>query len=40
MVRLGEYIQVISPIIHAGALIISILQFSAMKSPVVSNIIP
>lgn len=31
MVQLGEYIQIISPIIYGGALIVSILQFSAMK---------
>ena len=31
MVQLGEYVQVISPIIYASALIVSILQFSAMR---------
>src|ERR687887_111542 len=31
MVQVAEYIQIISPIIYGGALIVSILQFSAMK---------
>jgi hypothetical protein len=37
MVQLGEYIQIISPIIYGGALIISILQFSAMKKSMFSQ---
>jgi hypothetical protein len=37
MVQLGEYIQIISPIIYGGALIISILQFSAMKKNMFSQ---
>ncbi len=32
IVQLGEYIQIISPIIYGGALIVSIFQFSAMKN--------
>ena len=31
MVQVAEYIQIISPVIYGGALIVSILQFSAMK---------
>jgi hypothetical protein len=37
MVQLGEYIQIISPIIYGGALIVSILQFSAMKKSIFSQ---
>ena len=37
MVELGEYIQIISPIIYGGALIVSILQFSAMKKSMFSQ---
>jgi hypothetical protein len=37
MVQLGEYIQIISPIIYGGALIVSILQFSAMKKSMSSQ---
>ena len=37
MVQLGEYIQIISPIIYGGALIVSILQFSAMKKSMFSQ---
>ncbi len=37
MVQLGEYIQIISPIICGGALIVSILQFSAMKNSMSSQ---
>jgi hypothetical protein len=37
MVQLGEYFQIISPIIYGGALIISILQFSAMKKSMFSQ---
>ena len=38
MVQLGEYIQIISPIIYGSALIVSILQFSAMKKRDVPNV--
>jgi hypothetical protein len=38
MIQLGEFLQVISPVIYAGALVISILQFSSMrKSMLVQN---
>ena len=37
MVQLGEYIQIISPIIYGGTLIVSILQFSAMKKSMFSQ---
>jgi hypothetical protein len=37
MVQLGEYIQIISPIIYGGALIVSILQFSAIKKSITSQ---
>jgi hypothetical protein len=37
MVQLGEFIQIISPIIYGGALIVSILQFSAMKKSMFSQ---
>ena len=37
MVQLGEYLQVISPIIYWGALIVSILQSSAMKKSMSSQ---
>ena len=37
MVQLGEFIQIISPIIYGGALIVSILQFSAMKKSMSSQ---
>lgn len=37
MVQLGEYIQIISPIIYGDALIVSILQFSAMKKSMSSQ---
>jgi hypothetical protein len=32
-----EYVQIISPIIYGGALIVSILQFSAMKKSMSSQ---
>jgi hypothetical protein len=39
MVQLGEILQIISPVIYAGALILSIIQFSSMrKSMLVQNI--
>jgi hypothetical protein len=39
MIQLGEILQVISPVIYAGALILSIVQFSSMrKSMLVQNI--
>ena len=38
MIQLGEFLQVISPVIYAGALVLSILQFSSMrKSMLVQN---
>jgi hypothetical protein len=37
MVQLGEFIQIISPIIYGGALMVSILQFSAMKKSMFSQ---
>ena len=37
MVQVAEYIQIISPIIYGGALIVSILQFSAMKKSMSSQ---
>jgi hypothetical protein len=37
MVQLGEIIQIISPIIYGSALIVSILQFSAMKKSMFSQ---
>ena len=37
MVQLGEYIQIISPIIYGAPLIVSILQFSAMKKSMSSQ---
>jgi hypothetical protein len=37
MVQLGEYLQVISPISYGGALIVSILQSSAMKKSMSSQ---
>ena len=37
MVQVAEYIQIISPVIYGGALIVSILQFSAMKKSMSSQ---
>ena len=37
MVQVAEYIQIISPVIYGGALIVSILQFSAMKKSMFSQ---
>lgn len=38
MIQLGEFLQVISPVIYAGALVLFILQFSSMrKSMLVQN---
>jgi hypothetical protein len=38
MIQLGEFLQMISPVIYAGALVLSILQFSSMrKSMLVQN---
>jgi hypothetical protein len=37
IVQLGEIIQIISPIIYGSALIVSILQFSAMKKSMFSQ---
>jgi hypothetical protein len=31
MIQLGEFLQIISPIIYAGALLVSIAQFSSMR---------
>lgn len=31
MVQLGEILQIISPVIYAGALVLSIIQFSSMR---------
>jgi hypothetical protein len=37
MIQLGEFLQVISPVIYAGALILSILQFSSMRKSMVTQ---
>src|SRR5919197_2334691 len=38
MIQLGEFLPAISPVIYAGALVLSILQFSSMrKSMLVQN---
>jgi hypothetical protein len=31
MIQLGEFLQIISPVIYAGALVVSIFQFSSMR---------
>ena len=31
MIQLGEFLQIISPVIYAGALVLSIIQFSSMR---------
>jgi hypothetical protein len=31
MIQLGEFLQIISPIIYAGTLVLSIIQFSSMR---------
>jgi hypothetical protein len=39
MIQLGELLQIISPVIYAGALVLSIIQFSSMrKNMLVQNI--
>jgi hypothetical protein len=37
MYQLADYVQIISPIIYGGALIVSILQFSAMRKSMFSQ---
>src|ERR671933_466415 len=37
MYQLTDYVQIISPIIYGGALIVSILQFSAMRKSMFSQ---